>query len=670
MLKLFRTSIQAKTLGFLGISLLATMLVSNLFSGILLGRSLDDLASYNAKHILGPSQATLIQNLMPTGNAQLVQTTLERMTNDTVKELTVYRTDGQATFTSDPAKRRVMATDPKVLEVLKQTEPQTVMSKEKGERFFTSYYPIKADNTCVTCHPGVQSGDIRGFVEMKTTLKQNDAIVFSQSLRNMLFTLVLLAALLFVMRVILMRTITNPLRKVAEVAEAIAAGNLEQSLDVQGEDEMGRMASSLRRMIDSLRNVVTRVRTAANTVESGVEEIRANAELMARSSQTQAEAVGTTSASMDRMASGIEQVSSSTQALARSVEDSSSSIEEMTASIQMVANNSDTLSSAVGETSASIEEMAATIKQVAHNVEEANRAAELAAATAQDGRNAVRQTIDGMQRINQTMGEVVQVIQNLGKSSGEIGAIIEVIDDISAQTNLLALNAAIEAARAGEAGRGFAVVADEVRKLAERSSKATAEIAVLIKGIQQETNQAVVFTKQGNEAIQQGSNLAAGAGQALEAIVSSVGDASSLMARIALATQEQARTADLIINAVERMSSMTLEVANAAREQAKGSEQIVRAVDQMSAMTVEVNAVTADQRLGSQQVVSAIENINRSAQEAVQGTSLIAQSAASLQTQAEDLLEAIAFFKTAQAASERTLNRVVALATLEAPKAP
>ncbi|HEY9854468.1 MAG TPA: methyl-accepting chemotaxis protein [Stenomitos sp.] len=668
MFKLFRTSIQAKTLGFLGISLFLTMLVSNLFSGMLLGRSLDDLAGYNAQNILGPSQAALIQNLMPTGNAPLVQTTLEHMVNDTVKQMTVYRTDGQATFASDPAKRHTMDTDPQLLAILKQTEPQIRMSKEHGERFFTSYYPIKANESCAACHAGVKPGDIRGFVAMKTTLKHNDALVTNQTVRNMLFTLLLLAILLFIMRVILSRTVTNPLRRVTEVAEAIAAGNLDQQLDVAGEDEMGRMAESQRRMIESLQHVVWRVRKAAATVEGGVEQISANAEQLAQSSQSQAGEIATTSRSMERMATGIEQVASSTQALAKSVEDSSSSIEEMTASIRQVANNSDTLSSAVGETSASIEEMTATIKQVALNVEEANRAAEHAAATAQDGRHAVRQTIEGMQQINKTMGEVVQVIQNLGKSSGEIGAIIEVIDDISDQTNLLALNAAIEAARAGEAGRGFAVVADEVRKLAERSSRATAEIADLIKGIQSETSQAITFTNQGNEAIQKGSSLAEGAGQALEAIVSSVGDASSLMARIALATQEQARTADLITNAVERMSAMTLEVANAAQEQAKGSEQIVRAVDSMNAMTMEVNGITADQRRGSQEVVQAIESINRSAQETVKGTSLIAESAASLQHQANDLLEAIAFFKTAQAEAAQTLSLVVERAALEAPK--
>ena len=172
-------------------------------------------------------------------------------------------------------------------------------------------------------------------------------------------------------------------------------------------------------------------------------------------------------------------------------------------------------------------------------------------------------------------------IEKLGESSKQIGEIISVIDDIADQTNLLALNAAIEAARAGEQGRGFAVVADEVRKLAERTTEATKQIAIMIKGIQNETQEAVVAMKRGNEEVSSGIALADRAGQALNQILESTQDVQMQISKIASASEEQSSTSEEIAKNVNSISHVTNESAKRIQDIAKSSDELSKLTDNL-----------------------------------------------------------------------------------------
>jgi methyl-accepting chemotaxis protein len=201
---------------------------------------------------------------------------------------------------------------------------------------------------------------------------------------------------------------------------------------------------------------------------------------------------------------------------------------------------------------------------------------------AKEGGKVVSQTIEGMNRVAEVVKKSAETVQALGKSSDQIGEIVQVIDDIADQTNLLALNAAIEAARAGEQGRGFAVVADEVRKLAERTTKATKEIAAMIKQIQKDTEGAVISMKLGTEEVERGKSLADKAGQSLNQIISSADEVVDIVTQVAAASEEQSSAAEQISKNVEAISSVT-------NESAIGVQHIARAAEDLNRLTVNLH---------------------------------------------------------------------------------
>ena len=236
----------------------------------------------------------------------------------------------------------------------------------------------------------------------------------------------------------------------------------------------------------------------------------------------------------------------------------------------------------ITNTSSAVEELTVSMKQVSNNAEASAEAARRALDAAEQGNRAVRDTLEGMQRIRSSVQATAKKIKSLGDRSLEISEIINVINDITEQTNLLALNAAIEAARAGEAGRGFAVVADEVRKLAEHSRSATKDIAALIKAIQAETNEAVVVMEDGTKEVESGAQLADQAGRALDAISSVVRQSAELVQEISLASKQQVRGTEGVAHAMQIISNITRQTSQGTRGTVATVSQLVKLSDQLN----------------------------------------------------------------------------------------
>ena len=261
------------------------------------------------------------------------------------------------------------------------------------------------------------------------------------------------------------------------------------------------------------------------------------------------------------------EVQSAVQATAGASSQISSSSEQMSSGLQ-------DQSMQTNDVAAAIEQMTKTIISTTQHTTEAANAAKNAGKAAVEGGKIVKETIEGMNKIAGVVTKSAETVQTLGKSSDQIGEIIQVINDIADQTNLLALNAAIEAARAGEQGRGFAVVADEVRKLAERTTKATKEVAATIKQIQTETINAVDSMQQGQEEIEKGRLLANNAGESLKRIIAESQEVVDMVTQVAAASEEQSATAEEIGRSVDKINNVTKESASGIQQIAKASEDL------------------------------------------------------------------------------------------------
>ncbi len=399
----------------------------------------------------------------------------------------------------------------------------------------------------------------------------------------------------------------------------------------------GRIARALNKL-----QVRTAARAELATSKEDAEEESGRLGETFSAARQQAHAQGAslddTSAAMAQMAASVRTISSSVESLAASAEESGSSILEMSAINDEMADNIQELASAVEETAASIEQMIYSIKEVAKNIEDLALAAEQtstsmnemeasinhveqnATATArlsedvirdaERGADAVKRTLLGIEEIRLSSRTAGDVIRQLGERTAAIGNILNVIDDVAEQTNLLALNAAIIAAQAGEHGRGFAVVADEIKDLAERTGASTKEIAELIRGVQEQTQNAVAAIATGEKSVEAGVSLSQAAEGALIEIVQSAVKATEMVKAIALATVEQSKGSKVVADAVDRIARTVQQVAAATAEQARGSEQIMRSTERMKTISSHVELSSQEQAKGSKQIARAIEHIN------------------------------------------------------------
>ncbi len=257
---------------------------------------------------------------------------------------------------------------------------------------------------------------------------------------------------------------------------------------------------------------------------------------------------------------------------------------EISSSAEQMAAGAHEQTGQATEVAGAVEQMTKTILENTKNASHAADAAKTAGDKARGGGVIVKDTIEGMNRIADVVKKSAATVHKLGKSSDQIGEIIQVIDDIADQTNLLALNAAIEAARAGEQGRGFAVVADEVRKLAERTTKATKEIAGMIKQIQKDTSEAVISMDAGAQEVELGKAKADKAGIALQEIIDETGKVVDVVNLVAAANEEQSTAAEEISKNIDAISNVTQESASA-------TQQIAHATEDLSRLTVNLETL-------------------------------------------------------------------------------
>ncbi len=353
---------------------------------------------------------------------------------------------------------------------------------------------------------------------------------YSGAVNGIIAVAVLAAVMTVLLAWLLTRSIVTPLTRAVRAAETIAGGDLTKTVEVDGKDEPARLLSALSTMQANLRKTIEQIAGSATQLGAAAEELSAVTEEASRGMQQQND----------------------------EIEQAATAVNEMTAAVEEVARNAVSTSEASNQSTQA----------------------------AREGRDRVVETVDAIQTMTHDVQNTSVMIEGLAEQGRDIGKVLDVIRAIAEQTNLLALNAAIEAARAGEAGRGFAVVADEVRALAHRTAQSTQEIEKMVAGIQNGTGEAVSSMQQSNQRTQSTLELARAAGVALEQITQSIHQINERNLVIASASEEQAQVS-------REVDRNLVNIRDLATQSAAGANQTSAATHELSRLAVDLNAMVA-----------------------------------------------------------------------------
>jgi len=452
------------------------------------------------------------------------------------------------------------------------------------------------------------------------------------------------------------KSITRPITDLTRAAGDITQGMTDIQIDYRGQDEIGLLAEAFRSISAYLKemsstareigegnlNVAVKALSEADTFGKSFQKMVLQLQAMIRELDESAKTLGTSSTYLaniteqagratSQIAATIQQVSLGASQQTGGITKISTSVEQMNRAIDGVAQGAQEQAKAISKASLVTSRISAAIEQVSNNAQSVTRDSAQAAHHSREGAKTVRETIAGMEAIRGKVGLSAGKVEELGVRSGEIGAIVETIEDIASQTNLLALNAAIEAARAGEQGKGFAVVADEVRKLAERSSLATKEIAGLIKGIQKTVNEAVEAMKASAVEVEAGVARANLAGTALDNILGAAESVYRQAEEAGGAAAKVSAAAVELVEAVDSVSAVIEENTAATEEMAANSSELTQSIENIASVSEENSA--------------AVEEVSTSTEEVSAQVEEVSASAASLMEMSQKLSQVVARFK-------------------------
>jgi methyl-accepting chemotaxis protein len=335
--------------------------------------------------------------------------------------------------------------------------------------------------------------------------------------------------------------ISRPVNSVSNTLKQLAQGNLTvPEVRVKNKDEIGELANSMNELLHNLKGLIGKVYDSSVQVASSSEQLLANNEQNARAAEQIAQSVQQTAAGSEKQLVHFEEVSSS------------------------------------------VEEMVAGIHQIAESSEYMQQSTEKTTHLTKDGTMSIKKVVTHMNEINESFEQTSKIVSLLGNRSQEINGIASLITDIAEQTNLLALNAAIEAARAGEHGKGFAVVADEVRKLAVQSKTSADKITDMIRFVQEETHQAIEAVKSGNELVEKGISASREANEAFSSISCSIGEVASKVNEVSAAVEELTAQSHTIVHTIENVKEIAEEGMFATQESSAATQEQVATMEEVT----------------------------------------------------------------------------------------
>ena len=435
--------------------------------------------------------------------------------------------------------------------------------------------------------------------------EDGEAVALREEVRNrtvlLVFMVVLVAAALVS---VIVRSITTPLKMALHAATQLAAQNFAGEIEeTRATDEVGQLLVAMRKMTLHLRGTIRSILEASRTLSATFERITQSGEKLSQGAATQSTDTNTTSASMGRIAEQIQQLSRTAIALSTSVEETTTSFDRMSDTLVRTSDNAQELLSSSQEAKGHLAGLAGNIGQVMQQSRSASEMSKAALSKVKEGSESLERSIAA-----------------IGGRAIEISKILRLIEEIADQTNLVALNAAIEAARAGDAGRGFAVVAEEVRRLAERSTLATHDIGSIIENVQKDVGAAVTLS-----------------GDVLSGMMTSIDKTATIIEASALASEREGESARQTLSVAEGMAGLAQQIASLARENASSAAEIVSSSHRIRALTGDMRVATMEQQKGAETVVESTESIAHVARQNLGVVEELNLAARSLASEAEAL---------------------------------
>jgi methyl-accepting chemotaxis protein len=523
---------------------------------------------------------------------------------------------------------RVLDKDGKVIQ-------ERARAADKGGSSLASFYRESLNFKT----PVMAAGSAIGEVAIEYTTRSINGSLFENILTISLYQLILLFFVGVIMMALFHRNIKKPVAEINRAVERITLGELSSGVPDLGENEIGGIAKGIAFLADRLSLTVSRLNSTAVNVSMAIKQVDVTYRHVIEGSVRQGNAVKEISnsahdansaqfainESAERLASlsnenvsslielkaTAEEIASHNQRLLKATEDSYSVVAQMTQTAKAISKNAGEALSAVEDTSASVEEIGASVREVEEHARESSRmAGKVQEVTSDIGMLSIVNAVEGMDKISVEVKKSSEIVQRLGARSADIEKVLSVIKDVTEQTNLLSLNAAILAAQAGEYGKSFSVVADEIRGLSERTASSTREIGGIVKTIQRDIKDAVSSIDSAKRKVDEGNDLVIKVGDALKEILTASEHSTDMTKAIERATEEQSLGLRQITVAIEDIRKMMHSVAKATLEQDNALSYLLDGVGEVKEVADLSKRGTEEQAIGTRGISKNLEMAN------------------------------------------------------------